>query len=750
MAGSRVAPWGQPGTPLVPLHFRERWANTPGPRSLTERASEELALGDLGHDFWDVHPDVFQDEDLDDIVSIVSSLIPQVESDPVIPRHWQISLEVSELPFRARTSNALHRHRIARVSELSGMSIADVLEVRTLGIRSLIDLLCVLESAAQVDWSAQVEAGPGLEERPEVAEYRRAISTLGRHLPAIAAWAKEELELETVGELLRLGDLDPPSEITEEIRALSEVRLQGIAGSDVERFSVGGCVGRLLEKFDDRDLEILRARVLSLPPPLTLEVLGQRIGGVTRERVRQIEARVRERLVQARLEGPLLRRALRVREMLGPAVPLDSRITESTRDWALRDMQHLDASLVWPLLLYIGGPYRLREEWLVVGDLASLTESLKSKCVEGDFLSDAAFDESMDEIGIRADARKGLIDKNGRFRRVDGGWLIWDGSALDKLERVLHRRGTPATAEELLSEAGEERNVRGIHARMIEDPRFVRINRQGQFALPGWGFDEYTGITAEIAQEIERSGGLATEEHLIETISVRYGVSRNSVHVYLNAPMFVRAATGGVRLLEATDALPDVTQDIAATPDCFRRDDNWSFRIRIDHDVTRGSGRSLPASFSAHVGVSPGDKRALSTPYGPVVVSWPMTAAMGPALGSTRAIAEGLGAKEGDLMFLEFDGHAFVPRLVSEADLATCSGPSLAALLVGLDKGQSSLYELARALGLEVDIENENLRQQVERLLRARRDAELLRLLPVEGSDDDIESVLRRLDQALG
>jgi hypothetical protein len=627
------------------------------------------------------------------------------------------------------------------------MSIADVLEIRTLGVRSLVDLLCVLESAAQVDWSAQLDENPTRDERPEIYEYRGAISVLGRHLPVVAAWAKEELELETVGELLRLGDLHPPAEIDEDVRALSEIKLQEIAGSEAERFSVSGCLRRLLEKLDERDLVILRDRVAALTPPQTLEVLGQRLGGVTRERVRQIEAKVRARLTVEHLEGPLSRRASKVGDRLGVAVPVDSAIVEHAKEWALRDLRDFDDSLVWPLLVYLGGPYRVRDGWLVAADLDGVSEALKSRCVEGDLLSDATFDEVMDNVGIKADAGLAWIEKDGRFKRVDGGWLIWDGSTLDKLERVLHRRGTPATAAELLAEAGEERSVRGIHTRMIEDLRFVRINRRGQFALPGWGFDEYSGITAEIAQEIERCGGLATEEHLIETISSRYGVSPSSVQVYLNAPMFVRAATGGVRLREATDAPPDIRQDLSSAPDCFCRDGKWSFRIRVDNEVARGSGRGLPASFAAHVGVLPGDKLALSTPYGPVVVSWPMTAAMGPALGSTRALAEGLGAQRGDLMFLEFDGQGVVPRLVRERDLSSCSGPALAAVVMGLGPEQTSLPDFARALGLEVD--DEMARKETERVLRARRDIEILRLLPAEAADDDIDSVLRRLDQAL-
>lgn len=747
MAGNWIAPWGKPGTALVPLHFRERFKNTPGPKGLGDRSSKELALGDLGPDFWDHYGDAFRDDDLDEIVSIVSSLIPHVEAEAVIPRHWQISSEVSQLPLRARTSNALRRQDIARVSDLSALSIADVLEIRTLGVRSLVDLLCVLESAAQVDWSTQVDEHPPRDERPEIYAYRQAISVLGRHLPIVAGWAKEELELETLGELLRLGELHPPAEIDENVRALSDIKLHEIASSEAERFSVSACIRRLLERLDDRDLVILRDRVVALSAPQTLEVLGQRLGGVTRERVRQIEAKVRARLTVDQLEGPLARRAGKVRAQLGVAVPIESETVERTKEWALRDLQDFDDSVVWPLLVYLGGPYRSREGWLIAADLDGLTEALKSRFAEGDFLSDASFDEVMDDVGINSEARLAWIEKHGRFKRVDGGWLIWDGSALDKLERVLYRRGAPATAAELLAEAGEERSVRGIHTRMIEDPRFVRINRQGQFALPGWGFDEYSGITAEIAQEVERCGGVATEDHLIETISSRYGVSPSSVQVYLNAPMFMRAATGGVRLREATDAPPDIKQDLSSAPDCFCRDGKWSLRIRVDNEVARGSGRGLPASFAAHVGVLPGDKRTLSTPYGPVVVSWPMTAAMGPALGSTRAVAEALGAQQGDLIFLEFNGERLVPRLVAEGALGSCSGPSLAALVMGLDREQSSLAELASALGIQVG--EEQVRQETEKVLRVRRDIEILRLLPVEITDDDMDSVLRRLDQAL-
>ncbi|HYN36041.1 MAG TPA: hypothetical protein VEV82_03600 [Actinomycetota bacterium] len=110
-------------------------------------------------------------------------------------------------------------------------------------------------------------------------------------------------------------------------------------------------------------------------------------------------------------------------------------------------------------------------------------------------------------------------------------------------------------------------------------------------------------------------------------------------------------------------------------------------------------------------------------------------------------MAEGLGAKQGDLMFLEFDGQGLLPRLVPEGDLANCSGPALAAVVMGLGPEQSSLPELARAVGL--DVGEDKARQETERVLKARRDIEILRLLPVEPEDDDMDSVLRRLDQAL-
>ena len=64
---------------------------------------------------------------------------------------------------------------------------------------------------------------------------------------------------------------------------------------------------------------------------------------------------------------------------------------------------------------------------------------------------------------------------------------------------------------------------------------------------------------------------------------------------------------------------------------------------------------------------------------------------------------------------------------------------------MGLRPEQLSIEEIGSALGLDRD---EGLRREVEPFLRARRDVEVLLLLPVEAEDDDIETGLENIGSA--
>jgi hypothetical protein len=119
-------------------------------------------------------------------------------------------------------------------------------------------------------------------------------------------------------------------------------------------------------------------------------------------------------------------------------------------------------------------------------------------------------------------------------------------------------------------------------------------------------------------------------------------------------PRFV-LEDGWVRLRPADEPYV-VTASVAATRGVYvTGPDRMSMRVPVDAEVLRGSGRSCPQVVAAALGVTPDERRSLSSSCGPLLITWPVGAAFGPALGSVRELAGSVGAQEGDLLRLDLD-----------------------------------------------------------------------------------------------
>src|SRR5205085_9586971 len=129
----------------------------------------------------------------------------------------------------------------------------------------------------------------------------------------------------------------------------------------------------------------------------------------------------------------------------------------------------------------------------------------------------------LDEQGIRPAFHDAWLAKNGRFRREGDMLLVWTRGAVDKCVALLAFHNQTMDAETLLDLVGEGHNVRGIRARLFEDPRLMRVSRT-RWALRDWGLEEYTGIAEEIAQRIEEWGGRAKLQKLIDEQVPLFGV----------------------------------------------------------------------------------------------------------------------------------------------------------------------------------------------------------------------------------
>lgn len=742
------APWGTAPTPLLPSLFRDLMRGERAPSSVRAWVGDDaLTCEQLGRDIWQRTSSPLPQGALQDVGALVASRLERVAPLSTSGCAWSPTVDLKSLPLRERTRNAVLRRLISDADKsdwLAYATVGDLLRIRNFGVMSLLDLLCVLESAVEAEANEQTGLQLGGVALPHVPARPNG-------LDLVAAWALGEHGAATIGELLPLADVPKPAAVERAWQMFLAQPLAVLGERHAGQFSVTEHLREVLASLDEREMLILQRRIVVLGRPATLDELGGRIG-VTRERVRQVEHRVTEAL-HGLLDGPVGRRAASVASRLGTAVPLDSPEIDNVVSWATRDIVVLDASLAGGILLYLSGPYGEDDGWLVRTPdrqiLAATGPLLLSAVDDDDILHDEQIARILTEASIREPFHQEWIDHLGTFRRTTRGLLRWDGSTLDKLHRLLRLRGIPSTTEELLADLGENLNPRGVRQRLMDDPRFVRVNLRGEFALPDWGYDEYTGIADEIAEELARRGGTATVSELVARLVERFGVAENSVRMYVQTPRFV--VDGGTVRLRRPDEPYEVAASIAEARGCFQLSpDSLAWLLNVDADVLRGSGRAIPVAIATFLGVDPGGERRLtprlsgSTAVTTVPVTWNPVSTAGPAIGSLRSLALHLKAESGSLVRLTFDrdkGTLSGTRIVP-TDLGPIPPLARIATLTGLTvDGADPADVLAAALGVP--------KEAVRRTLRSRGDGQIADWLPEVMIGADLDAALDDLSHVL-
>jgi hypothetical protein len=496
-----------------------------------------------------------------------------------------------------------------------------------------------------------------------------------------------------------------------------------------------------------RDRSVLQHRVFR--SDITLEDLGERFA-VTRERIRQVEVQLLKRF-RAYLRNPKAASievcAKQLRECIGRSAPTAA-FDGYCKRWAQLDgVSVADQALLAASIGWIAGPYRERDGWVSVADYSArqITDALLEARDARGWISSTAAHHVLDRAGIKVEFTEAWLTDH-RFAPMDDGWLPVLRSIPDRAGQILRYRGVPVTAEALctLVDCESERSLRN---RLNEDRRFKRVSRQGHYALREWTqYDEYSGIAVEIAEEIDRQGGVATSQHLIDVLSARFGVKSNSVSQYLSAPMFVKERGGRVRLRTAEEALI-VRADPVLCQGLYYVDPQWQLRLEISRDTLRGSGRPLHTAVAVIVGCQPGERRMYRSPADEVVVSWPPGSAAGANLGSLKPDVEALGGKVGDFVFLLFGPERIDVRLLQAATVRAAVPLRKLELLLGLPLSETSETDRLGSIGAAIGLTSRDgpaTPSAIHDRLMRRNEVDLANILrdayPSEG-DDILESL---------
>ena len=635
-------------------------------------------------------------------------LLPGLSGAPGPGPAWRVSV---------RAHNTLRRAELATWPAIASATPLKVFTIPNLGAKTFIEIMEVLI----VSW-AELGLDPGTATVPEAVPFEavpedpvdieeeddRRARALALHADirevALKLW---EAGARTVGEALEILTSEefsgPARQAVERLLGLQLDQVANVGEPDEESWGV------LLE-LPPRELAILEGRVF---PPAgrrrTLGELGSELS-ITRERVRQLEGRVRESVeVQIRRDD-----AAAIRHMAARLARQIGHVADAERAWSLAQDAARQSSAADPgsvalrarILMSVAGPYSEVAGLLLdqrgERTLAEAQDALTAM-EPGTVVPAAMLDGLWADLAAPPETRPRLI-AHLNLRMLDDHHIVWRGSLNDKAVAVLSLRGEPMSPEDLHEAVGYDANPRSLLNAVQAEPRIMRRGKE-RYGLRIWGGEEYTGILEEIEQAIDRAGGRVNLEELVERFVEEFGVSAQSVRSYANDRRFVREPSGWLRLRGPDD--PDVVyaqQSLESCPGVFVRDGCWNLRVLVSFDLLRGSGRPLRRAVAHAVGLEP--DLTLGFDYDGTVVTFSWSAVQ-PSLGSLRGVAVAYGCGEGDLLFLPLDGpeprHCHVVRAVdrhretgirrlaldvgADPDAVDDETPSVVAAALGLPRG---------------------------------------------------------------
>jgi len=494
----------------------------------------------------------------------------------------------------------------------------------------------------------------------------------------------------------------------------------------------------LIEKFFEEigeDSDILVERKILLNSTTTLLNMG-RAKGLSRERIRQLEEKVTTKAV-ALLEDPrfsvLAWRAQELAKSIGLAANFESAQTAASLAKARRRLDPPSDCPLDDFLLWAGGNYRLEDGWLLAqgASLQTVCESVSQKLpdcltIDSEDLLEAA--EAAGVINLRFEDFP-LFAPTRRFVG-DNAWVKWEGSIADKAEIVFLLCGTRLDFQELNTHIGEGKSDSYIRNVLTQDDRFIRLGKGGSYALRAWGWEEYSGVAQEMLERIERGGGSVSLSEIIEEFISAFDISANSVKMYATmAPAFV--LEGDTLRRRREDEPFEFDTNITFVSGIYvTHEDKKIIHFQVDKDVLRGSGRPLALAAASSIGITPGSQASFSVAGSDLslVLAWQDTSPGGPTIGSTRGIAELLGAVDGDKIRLTFDA-------AEETCAAEISSPGSIFSLTGITTNKGlELTDLALAMQCrDTDVRN---------ALEKRGEHDVLELLPMPEASKGLDEIL--------
>jgi len=443
----------------------------------------------------------------------------------------------------------------------------------------------------------------------------------------VVAAARELRGAKSLGDLLRL-DLADLLAAAEADSALNEIPLEDDNPSLAERAveAIEACLGRM----SDTERLLATQRVAASEPKSRKEIAA--MAGVSRERIRQLDKRVRSALHTA--AGSILGLlSLAVTERLG-YVTTRPEIENTVVEFLPSSNCNSDAAhslTVTRQLLQDRLGYKCRNELCLSREAAQAAETLRHAAqnlvddtglIDSEQLRQALAPEFQDEIEI-------LVHWLGWHRLSER--VATKATARARTKAALLKISKPATKAELAAESGlTEQKVGGA----LSSIKSVARATKDRWGLREWIDDVYEGIPAEIIQRINEDGGSTRLNRVLDELPRLFNVSESSVWAYLNTPAFIvehgyvtEATEFDLQLGSLTDVVDGFTDE---------GDPYWTFEM-MDRHLHGYSLHGVPPEISVALGCLFGGSTKVPVRYPQgcqdISVIWRKTSIHGPEIG---------------------------------------------------------------------------------------------------------------------
>jgi hypothetical protein len=468
-ASKPLSSWGDAPCPLVPAALREISGDTPAPTALEPVIGRPVKLADLDASIWPPGETRLGKAGCAALVKVLTPLLHAHESLRIVGGDTASAVELDALPLTPQTRKHVAAALQGAPLAPTSLTFADLLAMPQVGPRRAIEIACALEACLGEPEAAAVPATvpapdahpeetiacdgvpPGFErplaspppldetlvgtvvlppgerregDRRKAGHTPREIKTFFR---VLAAWASGERGEQTLKNALPQPKPGWPPELVQLWKRVRYCSAEELAGNLRDRYSVPDLVQQAFAGCDQRHRLILQARVLTTTRPTSLEALATALCKPVDD-VRELQ---REALgYLERLQGkpfrPVSGRASLIRQRLGCAVPERDSVLRQALDWAVSDFTEFpDLEFARELMLWLAGPYRLKERWFVTSaDLPTRTVQalLEQRNRDGVIEMDVVR-KVLSNLAIHPKYHEAWIDRIGEFIGVGNGLM---------------------------------------------------------------------------------------------------------------------------------------------------------------------------------------------------------------------------------------------------------------------------------------------------------------------------------------